>query len=100
MEVFDNIGPATLGMIGLVVLLQVTLQVIAIVQLVKTPADRVSIGGRKWLWAIIILLGEIIGPVLWFVLGRTAAPADVPTAPVQGETARTAVDAIYGAPKE
>lgn len=88
---------AAIAAIGLV---QITLQVIAVVQLVRTPSERVSLGGKKWLWAVIILLGEIIGPILWFALGRTPAPA-LPVAPSTGTGDRdAAVDALYGPGQE
>lgn len=92
---------AVLVGLGLLAAVQLTLQVFALVQLVKTPPDRVSIGGRKWAWALIIVLGEIAGPILWFVLGRRPAPAAEPTPGVPVATrAVSAADALYGAPQE
>ncbi len=59
-----------------------------------------SLGNRKWLWAVIILLGEIVGPILWFALGRTPAPV-APVAPTTGRSEQgAAVDALYGPPEE
>ncbi len=91
-------GGALAALAGLIVL-QLALQVTALVQLVKTPAERVSIGGRKWAWALIIILGEIAGPILWFVLGRRAAEVAQPDREAAcGERAQAAVDALYGDP--
>jgi hypothetical protein len=88
---------AAIAVIGIV---QIALQVTAIVQLVRTPVERVSLGNKKWLWAVIILLGEIIGPILWFVLGRTPAPV-TPIAPTTGSPHQgAAVDALYGPSEE
>jgi len=89
-----------LGAVGALILVQLVLQIVAIVQLVKTPQDRVSIGGRKWAWALIILLGEIVGAILWFVLGKTAAPAAVTGQDIGVAEKRSAVDGLYGSPKE
>lgn len=86
---------ALLG-IGLLIVVQLTLQVIAVVGLVRTPAARVSLGGRKWLWVLIIVLGEIVGPILWFAAGRTAAPADDSARRPNEEQKRSAADALYG----
>jgi len=88
--------PALLG-VGALIALQLALQVIALVQLVRTPAERVTIGGRKWVWALIILLGEIVGPIVWFFAGRRPeqvadAAADAPAA----DRARSAADELYG----
>lgn len=87
--------------VGVLILVQLTLQVIALVQLVKTPRERVSIGGRKWVWALIILLGEVIGPILWFVIGKTPATVELaPAAPVNEADRNSTVDALYGKPPE
>ncbi len=86
--------------IGLLLLLQLTLQIVALVLLVKTPSDRITIGGRKWVWALIIILGELVGPILFFILGRKPAPAIEPSvaAPAASRAAEAA-DALYGAPR-
>jgi Mn2+/Fe2+ NRAMP family transporter len=99
-EVFEGIGTGLLVALGALVLVQVTLQVIAIVQLVKTPAQRVSIGGRKWVWALIILLGQIVGPLIWFFLGRTTEPTDVDSVLADESVRRSAVDTLYGEKRE
>jgi 4-amino-4-deoxy-L-arabinose transferase-like glycosyltransferase len=49
------------------VLLQLILMIIALVDLSKRERVRWL---PKWLWAIIIILGELLGPILYFVLGR------------------------------
>jgi len=48
------------------VLLQLILMIVALVDLSKREKTR----GPKWLWAIIIILGELIGPILYFIIGR------------------------------
>jgi hypothetical protein len=89
-----------IGIIAVVGLVQLTLQVVALVQLVKTPGERVSLGGRKWAWALIIALGEIIGAVLWFVLGKTPVAAERDAGAVDTAVRRDAVDGLYGPAKE
>ncbi len=49
------------------VLLQLILMIVALVDLGKREKVR---GIPKWGWAIIIILGELLGPILYFVLGR------------------------------
>ena len=49
--------------------LQLILMVIALRDLVQREKTR----GPKWLWAIIIVLGECIGPVLYLLVGRQEA---------------------------
>jgi DMSO reductase anchor subunit len=49
------------------VLLQLILMVVALVDLSKR--ERVH-WLPKWLWAIIIIVGELIGPIIYLVVGR------------------------------
>ncbi len=49
------------------VLLQLILMIIALVDLSKRDKVRWL---PKWLWAIIIILGEMVGPIVYFIIGR------------------------------
>jgi uncharacterized membrane protein YhaH (DUF805 family) len=49
-----------------VLIIQLVLIVIALIDLVKREHTR----GPKWLWAIIIILVNFIGPIVYFVVGR------------------------------
>ena len=49
-----------------VVLLDLTLKVIALVDLVR----REQASAPKWVWALVILFVNLFGPILYFVLGR------------------------------
>ncbi|AZS17236.1 PLDc N-terminal domain-containing protein [Paenibacillus lutimineralis] len=51
-----------------VILLQLILVVIALVSLAKAEAETVR--GTKLLWVVIILFGNIIGSIVYFVAGR------------------------------
>ncbi|HET6381014.1 MAG TPA: PLD nuclease N-terminal domain-containing protein [candidate division Zixibacteria bacterium] len=33
------------------------------------PERRVK-GGNKWVWAIVIVFGQLLGPLIYFLLGR------------------------------
>jgi len=48
------------------VLLQLILVIVALVDLARREKTR----GPKWLWAVIIIVGELIGPILYFIIGR------------------------------
>lgn len=88
-----------LAAIGVMIVVQLSLQVFAIVDLVKREADRLTLA--KWLWAVIIVFGEILGPILYLLAGRKAAPAveAAPAMPV-ADRADTALDALYGRPED
>lgn len=49
-----------------IIVIQFILIVVAVVDLVKVKETN----GPKWLWAVIIVIGSIIGPVLYFIIGR------------------------------
>jgi hypothetical protein len=47
-------------------LLQLGLQIFSLVDLVRREKTK----GPKWLWAIIIIFGELIGSIVYLLLGR------------------------------
>lgn len=49
-----------------VLVIQVILLIVALIDLTKTHATR----GPKWMWALIIIFLNIIGPVAYFVAGH------------------------------
>lgn len=71
---FDVLAAAsplsTAAMIGLlvpIVIIELGLMVFALVDLVRRRNVR---GGNKWVWGVIIVVIEIIGPIIYFVAGR------------------------------
>ena len=50
-----------------VILIQLALQIAALVDLVRR--ERVA-KLPKWLWAVIIILLNLVGPIVYFILGR------------------------------
>ena len=60
------------GLVAVILLPLVFIQLILILVALRDllqPERRVK-GGNKWLWALIIVLGEVLGPLLYFALGR------------------------------
>lgn len=49
-----------------VLIIQIVLLVFALVDLAKQKVTR----GPKWVWAVVIVFINILGPILYFVLGR------------------------------
>ena len=49
-----------------VILIQLILMVSALVDLVRREHTR----GPKWAWAIVVVIVNIIGPIVYFVIGR------------------------------
>lgn len=83
--------------IGILFLVQLGFEIYALVDMLKRPADQLALGGRKWLWAIIILFINWIGAIIYLVAGRKPVPAvDVAPAAPAAERAASAADALYG----
>ena len=61
-----NMGQLVALLVPLV-LVELGLLGFALYDLIKRKRVR---GGNKWLWGIIIVVVEIFGPILYFVLGR------------------------------
>ena len=49
---------------------QVTLLVVALTVLLRTPTDRLSKGLGRWGWVAVIIVANLIGPILFLTLGR------------------------------
>ncbi|MGM0751102.1 MAG: PLD nuclease N-terminal domain-containing protein [Bacillota bacterium] len=62
-ETFQSIN---WGLIAPVILIQVILMVVAVIDVIRIKATN----GPKWLWVLIILFINIIGPVVYFIFGR------------------------------
>jgi len=54
------------SLIAPILVIQGILLIVALFDLIKIEKTN----GPKWMWAIVILLVNIIGPILYFVFGR------------------------------
>lgn len=54
------------ALVAPIFVIQLILQIIAIVDLVRNDEPR----GPKPMWAIIIIVGSLLGPVAYFIFGR------------------------------
>lgn len=94
--------PVWLLVVGAVVgIAQLAFEIWTLVKMLQTPAEQLTLGGRKWLWAIIILAVNWIGAVIFLVAGRKpAAAVEVAQVTPAATRAEAAADALYGARKE
>ncbi len=80
--------------LGLLLLIQLVLQVYSLVDLARRPAVP---GGQKWIWAVVIVLGNLLGAVIYLAVGRSASP---PAGGVTGSASSAArdraLDRLYG----
>jgi hypothetical protein len=78
-------------------LIEVTLAVVALVDLYRRPVDRVTLG-NKWVWVAIILFVNLFGPIIYLAAGRKPAPtAELPApSPTSASRSESIADALYG----
>jgi hypothetical protein len=65
MENFPNLS-LLITMLTPVIIIQIILLVVALLDLRKQPFTR----GPKWMWVLIIVFINIIGPIVYFLAGR------------------------------
>ena len=91
-----GISTAVAAVALLFLVVQLAAQVYALVDL--TRREQVY-GGKKWVWALIIVFGNLLGAIGYIVAGRPEPAVDVSgsgASTAGGEAARRAVDALYG----
>ena len=97
-QLAQRLGVSTRVAVVIVALIatQIALLVYAAVDLARRDTVR---GGRKWPWALVIVFGNLIGPIVYLAVGRrTPSPVNLPSGAgaAGGEAARRAVDSLYG----
>jgi hypothetical protein len=87
--------------LGILALAALLLDAIALIDLYRRPVELV-VFGNKWIWLVLILFLNVLGPVLYLLAARKrAAPTATPTL-TRGQSkpsgAADAVDKLYGPP--
>ncbi|WP_425352533.1 PLDc N-terminal domain-containing protein [Alteribacter populi] len=54
------------GLIAPIFVIQLILMVVALVDCVRNS----ELNGPKWMWILIIIFINILGPILYFIIGR------------------------------
>lgn len=62
----DLLNSINWAVIAPLLVIQGLLIIVAMIDWIRTPTTN----GPKWLWFIIILFVSILGPVLYFIIGR------------------------------
>lgn len=98
LDVSTTVAAIVLALIAV----QLATQVYALVDLARRDVVR---GGRKWVWALVITFGNLVGAIGYLVAGRTPPQVDASGIGTGATTAggdaarRRAVDELYG-PRE
>jgi len=95
-----HLNPGLLGALVVLGVANLALMVVALVSLIPRPVAGVRFH-NKWLWGVLIVLVNWIGPLAYLAAGRIDVPlpddsgaGDLPAA----ERARRAVELLYGPP--
>ena len=91
-----QISPAVAAILLVIVVAQLVLQIYAVVDLVRRDA---VLGGRKWVWALVIAFGNLVGAIVYLVVARVEPPlsdAASRASTAGDDAAQRAVDALYG----
>ncbi|MCE5203751.1 MAG: PLD nuclease N-terminal domain-containing protein [Coriobacteriales bacterium] len=94
---FDQLPVGARIALGLLAVVQVGLEVFALVTLARTPNDRL-VFGMKWPWVVIILLINTVGAIVFLAAGRVSRPAEEPVRPLVEHDAtrvKNAADLLY-----
>ncbi len=93
-------SPLVVVLLAVLALVELGLLAWALIDLARRTADQVA-GGSRLVWLLLCLFVQLIGPLLYLVVGRVRAaaqPVPVPQAPGgDGHVARAAA-ALYDAP--
>jgi len=85
--------PAVIVLLGLGII-QLALQIHALIDLARQEA---VLGDRKWIWLIVILLGNLVGAIVYLAVGRGGQAAADPAGGFKGKaSAEGALDLLYG----
>lgn len=84
-------------LLGVLALVSITLQVIALIDLYRRPTEQV-VFANKWIWVAVVLLVNTIGPVIYLAAGRKPAIIDTQTSKPASPSVRSEniADALYG----
>ena len=93
----SSIPTGVLVGLGVVLLIEIVLDVVALVDLYRRPIDSVALG-NKWVWVAIIVLVNLVGSILYFFVGRKAAVLadDANRASTTSSAKADIGDALYG----
>lgn len=92
----EGLSTPMIVMLAAVVLVQLGLEIYAIIDIIRRPVDRIT-GGNKLLWIVVVLFINMVGAIVYLAVGRKPAPAqDVARSTPTAESAADAADMLYG----
>lgn len=65
-ELQDVLQSINWGLIAPLILIQLILMLIAVIDLIRIKHTN----GPKWVWLLVVLFINVIGPIIYFIFGR------------------------------
>ena len=100
-----DLPPWALAGIVVLGLVQLCLQVLALVNAFRTPEERL-VTGRRWVWVVVIVVGQLMGTIIYLAAARkpvvqedTIHSRSTSDASARAE-AKKAADLLYGSSSE
>lgn len=90
---FSSLAPGLQIIIIAVAVVELALLVLAVVVILRTPQERLTLPRAAWL-AISVLIG-IFGPIAFLIAGRRKRQATVTAPGANHVTATSAIDELY-----
>jgi hypothetical protein len=86
-----------LVVLGVLFVVEITLDVVALLDLYRRPTAQV-VFENKWIWVAIVLLVNTVGPILYLVVGHKPAPIAESAPPSASPlvSPEDIADALYG----
>lgn len=96
-----EVSTAVAALLLVLIVAQLATQLYALADLARRERVR---GGKKWVWILVIAFGNLIGAIVYLVVGRAEPELRDPGAgsgasTAGGEAGRRAVDTLYGSPE-
>ena len=95
----SDVGPSGAVLLPLIAfgVVELALIVFCIVDIVRRP---VVLGGRKWVWVVVVVVFSLIGCIVYLAIGRAQPPVSEERAEPISSGSRTAaaMDILYGRP--
>ena len=93
-QLLDRLSPTALIAIAVLALLQLALQIWAIVDLMRRDWVRFQ---KKWIWLLVIICGGLLGTVVYVAFGINHGLGDGPTdaAEVSRDRAEAGLSSLY-----
>ncbi len=86
--------------LGVLLVVQLLLMALGLRDLLRRSTGEL-VGGMKWPWALLIVVGNTIGPIIYFAVARKPLPFDTAAGDTSTgsvtDRAQAAAELLYGA---